>query len=289
MINRTLGALAWLLNRLPRPVILAAGQVLGGFLYLGMPYRKGVAWNNLARALPGRSRRQRRSILFRSYLHFGTIFLDFLRMPRLAGPALDAVLDFNHTHIGAANRQKRGGLLVGGHLGNWEIAPPAIRQHGYPLSIVVVPQRGPGGAYLESVRRASGVAELPKSASARTMINALRAGRFLGLAGDQDARSRGIWVNFLGQPSSRHRGAATFALRTGAPMLLYTCLLQRDGRYRLNFTPISTAGLPKNQETAVQILTQRYMDALEAAILQHPEQYFWFHRMWKTAPPEGPS
>ncbi len=282
-----LGALAWFLNQLPRPVTLAAGQALGGFLYVGLPYRKGVAWDNLARALPSRSRRQRRSILFRSYLHFGAVLLDFLRIPRLTGQALDAVLDFNDAHIGPAHRQKRGGILVGGHLGNWEIVPSAISQHGYPVTIVVVPQRGPGGAYVESVRRATGVPELPKSASPSTMLDTLRAGRFLGLAGDQDARSRGIWVTFLGQPSSRHRGAATFALRTGAPLLLYTCLLQHNGRYRLSFTPISSAGLPENQAAAVQTLTQRFMDALDAAVQRHPEQYFWFHRMWKTAPPKG--
>ena len=36
---------------------------------------------------------------------------------------------------------------------------------------------------------------------------------------------------------------------------------------------------------AVQELTQAYTAALESIILQYPEQYFWFHRRWKTRPP----
>jgi KDO2-lipid IV(A) lauroyltransferase len=38
-------------------------------------------------------------------------------------------------------------------------------------------------------------------------------------------------------------------------------------------------------EADVTTLTARLAAALEAEIRKAPEQYFWFHRRWKTKPP----
>jgi KDO2-lipid IV(A) lauroyltransferase len=35
---------------------------------------------------------------------------------------------------------------------------------------------------------------------------------------------------------------------------------------------------------AIEEITQRYSDALERLVRRHPEQYFWFHRRWKSKP-----
>jgi KDO2-lipid IV(A) lauroyltransferase len=34
----------------------------------------------------------------------------------------------------------------------------------------------------------------------------------------------------------------------------------------------------------VETITQKVASKLEEAVLDHPEQYFWFHRRWKTQP-----
>ena len=287
MIDRLLSIFARLLNRLPRHTVLALGQTLGGLLYIGMPYRKDVAWNNLALAFPRRTKRQRWSILFGCYRHFGMVFTEFMRMPDLSNRDLEAIVEFDETHLQSAVTEGRGALIMTGHLGNWEIAVQAISRRGFPLSVVAVRQRGPGGGYLESLRASIGIPSLSKGATGAKMLEAIGAGRILGLAGDQDARSRGYWVTFFGIPSSRFRGFAIFALRTGATMLFFRCFMDGDRRYHLEFVPISGDQLPSNTHDAALTLTQRYMDSLQAAVEQHPEQYFWFHRMWKSEPPSG--
>lgn len=274
-------------NRLPRSWSLVLGRLLGAILYLAFPHRKPVAWKNLSTALPERSPRQRRAILWDTYQHFGQVLMDFIRIPAISAHHLGSIVDFDEAHIREARDGGRGAILVSGHIGSWEMILLALGRRGYPLSGVAVTQRGAGGRYVETVRQATGCRFIPKKASTRTMLRRLGEGDFLGLVADQDARQSGVWVTYFGQPSSRARGGAVFTLYTDAPMLFGACLLQKDGRYRLTFVPISTENLPDDREQAIRMLTQRYTDFLEGMVRRHPEQYFWFHRMWKTRPERG--
>lgn len=277
----------WILNRLPRAWALALGRLLGAGLYLAMPYRKNVAWTNLSLALPERSRRQRRAILNRTYQHFGMVLVDFVRIPAISAGRLGSIIDFDETHAREARERGSGAVIMSGHLGNWELIVPALALRGYPFIPVIVPQTGSGGPLVKAIRESTGSRYISKRTPTRTMLRLLKEGNFLGLAGDQDARKSGVWVTFLGRPSSRPRGGAVFALQTGAPMLAGWCTLKNDGRYHLGFTPVSTENLPRDRDRAFQTLTQRYVGVLEEAIRRHPEQYFWFHRMWKTQPPRS--
>ena len=284
LIYQLLLLTTWILNRLPRAWALALGRLLGSLLYLVLPYRKDVAWHNLSRAFPNIPPHRRRAILNRTYQHFGMVMMDFVRMPAIAAECLGSIVDFDETHVWDAREQGGGAVIMSGHLGNWELTILSIGRWGYPMTTVVIRQRGPGGSFLEAVRNATGSRTISKKTPTRTMLDLLHEGNFLGMAGDQDARKRGVWVTFFGRPSSRPRGPAVFALRTGAPMLFCWCRLQRGRQYQLDFVPINTENLPRKWDQAVQSLTQRYMDILEEAIRRNPEQYFWFHRMWKTRP-----
>ena len=66
-----------------------------------------------------------------------------------------------------------------------------------------------------------------------------------------------------------------------------SCLMLRDRRYQLKFTPLGTDRPHSESKEAIRNFTQEYMDALQSEVERHPEQYFWFHRMWKTHPPSS--
>ncbi|UCH10475.1 MAG: lysophospholipid acyltransferase family protein [Fidelibacterota bacterium] len=269
---------------MPRPWALALGRLLGRGLYLFFPYRKDVARDNLRLAFPEFTNQQRRTILYRTYQHFGMVLIDFLRIPTLSLQNLEALIQMDDTQLREVHERGGGALIMSGHLGNWELMARKLVSRRYPLTAVMVPQRGAGGAFVQAIRDRIGCEYIPKKTSTRQMLRLLKEGRFLGLVGDQDARKSGVWVSLFGRPSSRPRGSAVFALQTGAPIIVGWCLLQKDRRYHLQFKSISTENLPAYRDQAIQTLTQRYTSALETAIRQHPEQYFWFHRMWKTRP-----
>src|SRR5262245_45698967 len=120
----------------------------------------------------------------------------------------------------------------------------------------------------------------------RRVDDALAANRLVFMMCDQDARRRGMFVDFFAVPSSTPKGAAQLAWRRGAPML--TALGFRTGcrAHHLTIgapiaTPVPAGG---DEEAAVRSLLERFNARLEAAIRSAPEQYWWAHRRWKTRP-----
>jgi KDO2-lipid IV(A) lauroyltransferase len=111
------------------------------------------------------------------------------------------------------------------------------------------------------------------------MMKVVSEGGILGLAADQDARKSGVFVNFLGRPASAFRGPAVFHLKTGAPLILALCRMDKQSRYHISFERLQVT-----QEDSVETITQKIASKLEEAVFENPEQYFWFHRRWKTQP-----
>ena len=98
----------------------------------------------------------------------------------------------------------------------------------------------------------------------------------LVLISDQDARNRGIFVDFLGHQASTPRGAAIFHKRTGAPLIVGTCIQTDLNKYQIEFVSSKPDKIDEYE------ITQTYTNIFSAYIRKYPEQYFWFHRRWKT-------
>ena len=59
-------------------------------------------------------------------------------------------------------------------------------------------------------------------------------------------------------------------------MIFGVCLQTQFNEYEIKITAIDS------EENTVKNITQNYTSALEILIKKYPEQYFWFHKRWKT-------
>ena len=109
-----------------------------------------------------------------------------------------------------------------------------------------------------------------------SLYGILNANKILGLVSDQDARGKGVFVDFFNEPASTHKGAALFHLNTNASLIFGICVQKDIEKYRVEFIPIN----PKKKST--EDITQLYTTIIEQSIKKYPEQYFWFHNRWKT-------
>ena len=116
------------------------------------------------------------------------------------------------------------------------------------------------------------------------MLRSLKNGGILALASDQNAKKKGVFVNFFGKPAATPKGAAVLHLKTGAPIVISICSRNSDGTYHLRFDSLPA---DENTETPSLLLCRISTSFLEAVVRQNPEQYFWFHKRWKTRPPNS--
>jgi KDO2-lipid IV(A) lauroyltransferase len=266
---------------------LRVGERLGeAAMRLGI--RRRVAEQNLLRAFPERSPAERRSLLLEHYRELGRVASEYPRLAELARAPLGQVVAAvsGLEHLQAARRGGKGALLVTGHFGNFELLGAwAGRLHA--MELVFKPLAN--AAVEEMVcgwRRQAGMDLVPIGSAMRRVFAALAENRWVGMVADQDARRDGVFVPFLGQPSSTPAGPAEIALRTGAPIIMGFIWRQADGRHAIEFQPPLEWPAADGRDRT-RALTARHVACLEARVRERPEMWFWLHRRWKTAPPAG--
>lgn len=281
-----------LVRALPERWGLALGAGLGAFVGRGLRIRRSVVDENLARAFPERSERWRRSVAVASYRHLGRESAALLRLDaRTPEEVRDRV---KVTGIEAVREEIEGGrgvLLLTGHLGNWEMGGAAVAAHGLPIDVVAKRQRNPlFERRLRGTRERLGMTVIYRHEATREILRSLRGARAVALVADQNERTGGMFVDFFGVPAATVRGPGLLAARTG--VRVFTALPFRveapEARYHLVLAPLDVPSVG-TLEADARALTEAYHRALEGAIREAPEQYFWFHRRWKTRPePEEP-
>ena len=107
---------------------------------------------------------------------------------------------------------------------------------------------------------------------------------------DQNAKKNwGIFVDFFGKPACTSHGLAQMAALSGHKIFPVTCRRERDTRNLIVEIGEEIPGPTDRSEEEVHRVTQECTRYLERFIREHPEQWIWMHRRWKTKPdPEIP-
>ena len=157
-----------------------------------------------------------------------------------------------------------------------------------PLTAITRALRGRLNQQILAARHEGGLRELPDKGSTGAALRLLRRGETLAVVVDQNMRpSRGIFVDFFGEPACTTPAAAVLALRAGAPLLAAFPVRGPDGTHLVRVEGPFAAPPGARGRSAVQALTQEVTRAVERAVREHPDHWFWVHRRWKTRPKEA--
>jgi KDO2-lipid IV(A) lauroyltransferase len=183
--------------------------------------------------------------------------------------------------------EERPTIMVTAHYGNFEFAGFFFSLLGHRIFSVARPLDNPFfDGYLRTFRGARGQMILAKQDDYDEILAVMDRGDILGVVGDQYAGSKGCFVEFFGRQASAYKSIAVLSLQYAAPIVVGTC--RRVGgplQYELHVhAELDPRTLPPEQAN-VKFITQWYTRALEQAIRQAPEQYWWLHRRWKDNRP----
>ena len=250
-------------------------QNIASILFNYIPKRKNTALKNLKIAFPDKSDEWINTTLKKCYSFFTYNFLQFLAFP--FNPNSIEIEVVGKKYLNNAINENSGTVLVSAHFGSWEILGYWFGINNYPLVGIAQKQKNKGAnLFFEEKRQLSGTKQVYRKSSMDSLYEILNANKILGLVSDQDARGKGVFVDFFNKPASTHKGAALFHLNTNASLIFGICVQKDIEKYRAEFIPIN----PKKKST--EDITQLYTTIIEQSIKKYPEQYFWFHNRWKT-------
>lgn len=252
------------------------------------PRLSRTARRNLEFALPGTTATERARIVDGCWWSLARVIATVAQFPRIDRSNVHQYIRYEgFEHFEEAKRRGKGILFATAHLGNWEFSAFAHALMAEPMSFVVRPLDNPLLDDLATkYRTLSGNRLLGRGKDfLRPLVEALKHNEAVGILIDQNVTpDRGIFIDFFGHKACVDAGFARLAARTGAAVIPgYALWSEAEQKHILHFDPI----VEINGD--VQDDTQRVHAALEAAIRQHPEQWLWIHRRWKTRPPGEPS
>ena len=227
----------------------------------------------------------------------------FINILRFAEVALDRVFfslgrtekfsfkTHGHDYLQALAKEKKGGLLLGAHLGSFAAMSGAGSSEDLRINAIV---------YNENSRVINGVLEKFGRKSFRVIdisqdrISAILKVRKRIEKGEMGAilidrvlpGSQSVQVDFLGQKAAFSTGAFVLASLLKCPVYLVFGLYRGGNRYDLHCEPFSERViLPKGdgKNEALKELAQAYANRLEVYCQMAPDNWFNFFDFWESS------
>ena len=284
-----LRGLTGLLKILPERVIETVCRMLGAVFFLFSSERRGTTLKNLKIASPGKSRRERFRIAWRSFQNMALFTGDsFLIMAgRLTPEKIIAMVDESglEKYRRLTASAQHGVIHLTGHLGNWELlgnygAARGLRSH-------VVARKGSNRLIDEKMvvpmRTRYGNKVFYKENAMLNTVKALKRNEAVSFLIDQKiGKKEGVPVKFFGQEVLAVASCAVLQLRFN-PVVIPTFMM-KTGRRKYQWlvgNPVEWTDDGSPQEEQVQKLTQRYQTLIEETVRAWPDQWFWMHNRFK--------
>jgi KDO2-lipid IV(A) lauroyltransferase len=240
--------------------------------------RKALA--NVKAALPDLNDEQYRKIITDMWDNLGRVMAEYPHLAEIARSRTEVVTLERVRQIGTDGQP---GIVIAGHLANWEVAgPTAYVQGGFELDLVY---RAPNNPYADDLLKklrqiAPELRAMPKSqAGARDIMRSLKDGRHIGILIDQKY-NEGIPALFFGRPAMTSPAFVQLAQRFKCPLVMARLERLNDGP---NFR-ITTVDIPctdaAGQNLPVETVVAAAHKHLEDWILERPGQWLWLHRRW---------
>ncbi|MFO7897046.1 MAG: lysophospholipid acyltransferase family protein [Candidatus Cloacimonadales bacterium] len=243
--------------------------------------RYQVAYKNLQKVFPDKSKAQLQQIMREMYAEIGrtaaeTYFGDTAEL--LQNCEIDG-----YQHLAAALSGGKGAILATLHMGNWELAGIKFAQDN-KVSVIYKNQRNKYfNQYTNRLRKKQNIVLIEKKKALRAILKLLKENYIVAILMDQNAGKNGILTNFLGHPASTFVGTAKIAAKQNCPIVPAVALRDKNGRNRIIIEAAISTENVGSSDREIKQLTEAVSERLEKYIIAHPSQWFWVHKRWKGA------
>lgn len=276
----------YLLTKLPYRLQLQLGKNLGRISYYLLKRFRRIAKINLTLCFPELSDSERKSLLKKQFQSLGMGLIESTMAWWMPDHRLDSLIHLHGLeHLQEAIARKKGVLILSGHFTSLDICGRLFSSI-FPMYVVYREQKNQViDSLLKQHRHFKWMQTIHRHAI-RQIIKTLKQNKAIWYAADQDyGPTHSLFPPFFNIPTATISTPSRYANRTGAHVVtLFYHRLPKGKGYQITIGPIleNFAQGDDYQDTV------RFNQLLECAIRDHPEQYLWIHRRFKTRPQGDP-
>lgn len=237
-----------------------------------------------ARRILGYSRMRAAGLLLRNYYRLGQILIDKVAI----GNGMVSKYHFRFEHypefLDVLN-SNQGVIMIGAHVGNWEIGAPFFDDYGKKINIVMYDaEHRRIKEMLEKNGKAGEYKIIPVNEDNLTHVfritEALDKREYVCFQGDRYVnKEKLLSATFMGHEAQFPAGPFLLASRMKVPVVFYFAMREAGRTYRFHFV-LSEKSTRTKETKPEQALLQQYVAALEQIVKQYPEQWFNYYPFW---------
>ena len=222
--------------------------------------------------------------IYRNYYVFGQILVDKLAL--LAGFQHKFTFDFEGEEY--LRQMDKGGLLISGHAGNWEIAGQLLVRLEKKINILMYDaehQKIKG--YLADVlqRNVHFIIIREDYSHLQEIKEAFSRGEIIAMHGDRYIEgNKTVVTEFLGKNAAFPIGPVNLAARFNVPAAYVFAVKESNTHYHFYSTPLQNIEFSNNLKKRDAILASavtKFADAFETVVYKYPLQWFNYYDFWK--------
>lgn len=182
--------------------------------------------------------------------------------------------------------EKRGGILLSGHAGNWEIAGHMLKILDAKVNIVMFDgEHQQIKQYLDGVTgaRSFNIIVIREDLSHVYRIGeALQKNELVCLHADRFVPgSKTITRNFLNAPADFPAGPFAIAATFNAPVSFVYAAREKGRHYYFYGSPLMRRHPDMDKRTYADVLANDYITSFEKIVYKYPDQWFNYYNFWK--------
>jgi predicted LPLAT superfamily acyltransferase len=222
--------------------------------------------------------------LYRNYFVLGQTLID--KVALMSGADTRYTFTFEgEEHLREMVKQKKGGLLLSGHLGNWEAAGHLLKRLNTRINVVMYD--GEDEEIKKYVNEVTGnksfniifvrndlshIYEITEVLNNNEIV-CMHADRFLH-------GNKTVTANFFNEPARFPEGPFLLALRLNVPVVYVYAFKETSSHYHFFSTELKNFDR-KNGDTVITV-AENYASHLELMTRKYPEQWFNYYDFWKA-------
>ena len=270
-----------LLTRLPYRAQLQLGKGLGLLMHKLAVSRRHIVEVNIRLCFPEKSAQEQTALVRQVFIDNGIGVMEtmiaWFRKP-------DYLLSRTTFHgldkVKQAQQQGQGVMLLGAHYSMLDLAGSLISNR-LRVNVSYRPQNNAVMNYIMERGRDRLYDKCFTRKDIRSFIRTLKNGDVLWYAQDQDfGRKNSIFVDFFGIPTATITATSRIA-KAGKALVMPITYFRRADLSGYDITIHEPLAIPGESDEADARIANTF---LEQQLRQHPSQYLWLHKRFKTRP-----